>query len=275
MATKTIWLYWHQGWGRAPDLVRRCRDSWVRLNPGYRVHALDGRGLSRLVDPPRGIDLGRPDITIQKVSVFARLALLSKHGGAWADATVMCARPLDEWLDRYRGPGLFAFRYPGPDRMLSSWFMAAEPDSVILQRLCRDFSRLFADNHFQNQHTAVGRWLLARLEPRWKSDVRDTVKWHSWTVRKILRVYPYFIFHYTFNRLILTDPECAGLWNAGETLSAEPPHRVQYLADVRDGLEKARSEIDAGSAPMHKLSWRVDSTLAFWTGVLSHLERRR
>jgi hypothetical protein len=273
MATKIIWMYWQQGWEEAPDVVGRCKASWIKLNPDYEVRALDRRSMFDYISFPKGIDIERKDITVQKISALGRLALLHRYGGVWADATVMCTRPLDEWLEPYCAGRFFAFRNPGVDRLMSNWFIAAEPDSIILQRLHRGFSDFFAHNYFSNQYTALGKKLRKRLNRRWSVDVRSTLNWHSWFVRKVLRVYPYFIFHYTFNKVILTDPECAGIWSRAKPFSAEPSHRVRHLQRVPGGLEIAKREIDSGLAPMHKLDWGVDTSNAHWTAILDRLER--
>lgn len=95
--------------------------------------------------------------------------------------------------------------------------------------------------------------------------------WHSPFARKVLGVYPCFIFHYTFNRLILEDPECARLWNEAKPFAAGDPHRVQYLAEAADGIERATAVIDSGCSPVHKLAWRVDSSNEYWSAVVAHL----
>lgn len=274
MATKIIWMYWHQGWEEAPDLVKRCRASWVRLNPDYEVRALDQHSLFDYITLAEGISPERKDLSIQKIANLGRLALLSRYGGVWADATVMCIRPLDEWLGPYLESGFFAFRNPGIDRLMSNWFIAAEPDSIILQRLYKNVSDYFAHTYFFNQGSVFRRKVVMKLfKRRWTVDARSTLHWHSWFARKILRAYPYFIFHYTFNKLILTDPECAGLWNQAKPFPSDIPHRLQRLQSKPDGLETAKREIDSGAAPLYKLSWKVDASNAYWTAILEYLER--
>ncbi len=270
MVTKKIWTYWHQGWEQAPSLVRQCQRSWTRLNPDYEMHALDQNSLFDHIEFPKGFGLQRKDLTIQKVSALARLALLSKYGGVWTDATVMCTRPLSEWLEEYDGSQFFALRAPWKDRLISNWFIAAQSESVILRRLTKSFSDFFADNHFSNQDTALGNMLQNHFRRRWNSNISATLNWHSWFARNVLRIYPYFIFHYTFNKLILEDPECAKLWNETKTFSAEPSHRVQYLESASNGVEKAKREIDSGIIPMHKLNWRVDTSNSYWTSILPY-----
>lgn len=274
MITKKIWIYWHQGWEQVPSLVKQCRSSWTRFNPDYEVHALDQHTVFDYVKFPTSFDIQRKYLTIQKVADILRLALLSKYGGVWTDATVLCTRPLSEWLDEYYGSQFFAFRNPGKDRLMSSWFIAAESESVILQRLNKNFSDFYANNYFSNQDTALGNRLLKYFNTRWNSDFKTTLKWHSWFARKVLRVYPYFIFHYTFNKLILDDPECAKLWNEVKPFPAKPLHCLQFFGSAVDGIEKAKREIDSGIIPMYKLNWRVDISNNYWTAILPYLEQQ-
>lgn len=274
MATKIIWTFWHQGWHDAPDLVKRCKDSWIKRNPDYQVHALDHGTLLDHIDFPAAIDVRRKDLTVQKISALARLALLARYGGVWVDATVMCRRPLSEWLDEYSAAHFFAFRDPGKNRLLSNWFLAAESDSVLLRRLQHSFTDYFVHNSFTNQGTAFGNALTDFFSKRWCSDYRTTPRWHSWFARKILRVYPYFIFHYSFNKLILEDPVCADVWSRGKPFLAEPPHRLLGFAESPNGIELARREISAGLTPLYKLNWRVDRYSPYWTAVLQFFEEQ-
>lgn len=271
--TKKIWTYWHQGWEHAPSLVKQCKSSWTRLNPDYEMHALDQNSLFDYVDFPVGIDIHRKDLTIQIVADLVRLAFLSKYGGVWTDATVMCARPLSEWLEEYYGSQFFAFRNPKRDRLMSSWFIAAESENIIIQRLNKNFSDFFVNNYFSNENTVLGKMLLKNFKRRWSSDFRTTVNWHSWFARKVLRVHPYFIFHYTFNKLILDDPECAKLWNDAKQFPADSPHYVQLLG-MADGIAKVKREIDCGNIPMHKLHWRVDISNSYWSAILPYLQKQ-
>jgi hypothetical protein len=269
---KIVWMFWQQGWHQAPEIVRRCHDSWVRHNPSYDVLAVDGKTLFDFVQFPPTVTLDREDFPVQKVAALGRLALLSRYGGAWADATVMCARSLDAWLDDYYAAGFFAFRDPGIDRLMSNWFIASDRDNPILQGLYARFAEFFARTRFTNMNTPLGARLLERYEGRWSTHVTRTVRWRSRFAREVLKVYPYFIFHYTFNDLILGDRRCAGLWHRAKPFPAEGPHRLQALSRRPDGLPAALAHVDAGETPMYKLDWRVDTSNPYWSAVLDHLE---
>lgn len=127
---KTIWTLWLQGWDSAPDLARACLASWRRLNPDWRVLALDRASLSAHL-PARDSALPASGGAPEALSDRVRIALLDTHGGVWADATAMCARPLDDWLPAATPYGFFAFNRPGPERMIASWFLAAAPSNAV------------------------------------------------------------------------------------------------------------------------------------------------
>jgi hypothetical protein len=271
MAAKILWMYWHQGFAAAPELVKLCAASWAAKNPDYEIRLLDQRSAAGLVSLPTEITLRRRDLTIQKYSNILRLALLSTYGGVWADATLYCNRPLGDWLDEYAASGFFAFRNEAADRMLSSWFIAAKPDNLLLRRWAERHLAFFTENRFSNQFRPLGRFFIRGLSPRWNADYRSTAHWLSWFTRKFLRVYPYYIFHYIFNRLALADRECADQWNAVKPCVNTPVRQLSSLAQLDTGIEQARVEISSGMAPMYKLNWRTDISSPYWMEVLRRL----
>jgi hypothetical protein len=274
-SNRTIWMMWHQGFAEAPQIVRIAVESWRLLNPDWRIIVLDRNSLSDWVDLESVIDLNRSDLTVQKISNITRLCLLRRYGGVWADATVCCLRPLDAWLPEHYGAGFFAFRNPGPDRLASNWLIAAERDNLILVALYEAFLKFMNDNApFSNQNNDFGRLAISRLSPILNRTPRRTIRWLSPVLQKHVRAYPYFIFHYTFNKVILSNPELYALWGRAKPLDAEPAHRLQVLAGVPDGLAQAVNEIDAEHCPVQKLNWRVDVTSPYWSGVLTHLTSR-
>lgn len=124
----TVWIYWAQGEAGAPYVVRRCIESWRRLNPGWEVRVLDEAAAAALVDVS---DI--PDFLPRRCHANAlRLRLLARFGGVWADATCLCHRPLDTWLPLQAASGFFVFAHPGPGRLLDNWFIAAEPEGALI-----------------------------------------------------------------------------------------------------------------------------------------------
>jgi len=94
-------------------------------------------------------------------------------------------------------------------------------------------------------------------------------------VQNRVRAYPYFIFHYTFNKLILTNPELRALWEGAPPLDAGPPHRLQALVKEPDGLPQALDAIDRGSWMLQKLDWHIDLAAPYWNAVMKRLDEQQ
>lgn len=142
---KTIWTLWLQGWDQAPELARACLASWRRLNPDWTVRALDERAVENFLSQSDRYWIFAAKKPDEALSDQIRIALLREHGGVWADATTMCARPLDDWLPAHQTSGFFAFERPGPKRMLASWFLAAAIDNYVVRRWREDCIEFWKD----------------------------------------------------------------------------------------------------------------------------------
>lgn len=129
--SKTIYIYWDTGFAQAPDICRYCRDSWKRLNPDWTVVELDKQSASEFLDPatlPQNIEPCH-------YADLLRVELLRRFGGVWADATLLCLKPLDEWLPLlFTQTDFFLFSRPSRDRMISNWFIAATARSEMMRR---------------------------------------------------------------------------------------------------------------------------------------------
>lgn len=162
---KIIWTLWLQGWDQAPAMVLSCLESWKRLNVGWQVNALTRETLRDFL-PAETIEAiaQTPSNELEAMSDRIRIELLARYGGVWADATTVCAKPLDEWLDANMLRGFFAFDKPTADRALATWFLAAEKGNYVINEWRRRtrsfwfgrkthggdyfwFHRLFAEAH--------------------------------------------------------------------------------------------------------------------------------
>lgn len=130
---RIIWMLWLQGWDTAPPVALASRSSWRNANPDWTIRALCQDDIAEYLPPDviRGIFAGPKRIVV--IGELIRFELLRLHGGVWADATTICARPLDDWLPDVMPHGFFAFSTPVPSRMISSWFLAAAKDSVLFE----------------------------------------------------------------------------------------------------------------------------------------------
>ena len=125
---KIIWTLWYQGWDSAPEVSKICNESWKIHNPDYTVVNLDSKTLPHYIDP--GLLKNISDKT--GMSDVIRILLLEQHGGVWADSTVLCTKPLDDWLPK----NMFAFHQPSRQHMTASWFLSAPTDDYIIKKWC-------------------------------------------------------------------------------------------------------------------------------------------
>lgn len=254
---KTIWFLWFQGLDEAPYIVRKCHESWLARNPGWRVVFLDEASLSDFAsaDYQVGHLAGLP---VQHRADLLRLDLLAHYGGVWADSTCFCVQALDDWLPQSLESGFFAFSRPGPDRILSNWFLAASAQNILVTRLFERMLGYWAESRFCRDKRQLTRKVLTRLL---RHSPRTRAWWFSAPVRDWLAISPYYAFHYGFEKLIRDDPECADVWRRMPKISADGPHRLYRAGLLGPGSAELRTEIDQHEVPVYKTTWRLDSDI--------------
>ncbi len=211
---RLLWIYWAQGWDQAPEQSRLCLASWERHNPDWRVIRLDDTNAGEHAD--LGTFLDGKDITVTARSNHLRMRLLARHGGVWVDASTFCSRPLSDWLPGLMQSGFFAFSRPGPDRVLATWFLAAEPD-----------------------HPLILRW-RDLMERYWRNV--DRMDFYHWS-------------HYLFAEGCRSDPLMNALWHDTPQVGADGPHQVQFQGE-RPGADAILGSLAERRVPVHKLETR-------------------
>jgi capsular polysaccharide synthesis protein len=244
---KIIWFLWLQGLDASPFVVRKCYSSWLKHNPGWQVNLLDANNTDQY------ITLEKTDVTRQALSDVLRINLLAKYGGIWVDATCYCTRPVDEWLPKYFTTGFFAFERPADDRMISSWFIAALKNNYIISSYQKAVNDYWEQNpglvFFEKSRWFFLRKYLKRKKPQW---------WFGYVATKMLKIYPYFWFHYLFEQLYLADAEFRQIWDATPKISSDIPHSIQLAGIFNDADDDMKAEIANKTAPLYKLTWKYD-----------------
>lgn len=257
---KKIWFLWLQGLENAPLLVRKCYESWVRHNPGWEIILLNEGNINSYMPPVQTV------VTSQALSDILRINLLAKHGGVWVDATCFCMRPLDEWLFDNLSSGFFAFERPGPDRMLSSWFIAAEKYNYIASTYCNKVNLYWADNP-EMKFIEDSRWRkLNRWLELWNRKV-----WFTDLTTKILKMHPYFWFHYLFEQIYLHDEHFKEIWDDTPKISADIPHTLLFAGIYNPLTTEIKAHIDNKVAPVYKLSWKEQPPVDLGGTVVGYL----
>jgi hypothetical protein len=100
---------------------------------------------------------------------------------------------------------------------------------------------------------------------------RMSTYWLSFLPRIVLRVYPYYVLHYTFNKLILSDETCRDTWQKSLPFEAEQPRLMTNLAKTTGGLTIALNHIDNIESPVYKLNWRLNFNQPYWCGIFDRL----
>ena len=263
---KVVWMYWEQGWDEAPPVVRECRRSWKHHNPGWEVRCLDGATVREYFDfaawmprdggrprwvwnlrraahdarhrlragRPRRRMIGTRSVSVQARADVLRLHLLNRYGGVWADATVWCHRPLDDWIRSCLDGGYCSFvneqeRSRNAELLRwTSWFLIARKNHYVMQRL------LEAAREYWTRHT-----------------VEDE----------------YFWCFVLFNRLYRDDERFRAYCDAVPRMEAPrgrpgPRYFSPFTDDRLSGVTDAfRAVIDAGDCPVFKLRHRSRNPL--------------
>ena len=265
----TIFMMWYQGLAEAPPLVQRIHRLWQVANPDREVRLIDGPEAEAIISG-LGVDAAR--LSMQQRANMVRVALLADHGGAWVDATLLPARPLDDWLPALVAPsGFFAHRTRGSDRLLDNWFLAGEAGNPLLTA--------WRDAHAAYFRTPRTLDKSASFLPRIRRELRRALAPTSFAAPAVAgrsATYPYHIHTYILHRLTKTDPEVRRVWGATPRLEGSLAMRLKKACNRTPG-----GLTDAGTLagifathPVHKLNWRkpevfdaaLDVAEAHWAG---------
>jgi hypothetical protein len=272
---RIIWMLWFQGFDKAPVLVRHCMESWKRHHPEWTCIVLDDSNLKDYIDVESTMALNHKRITKQAKANLVRLELLHRYGGVWADATCYCMKPLDEWLPSIEASGFFAFRNPGPDRLLSNWFLAAEKGSYIIAKLKEVSEKYWTRHSFTGMQYPMIKMIRRRLQKYARKSMGRINIWFSPVVLNILRIYPLFWFHYLFARLVKSDSRFRRQWEDVAFLEAKPIHLIQQYGQEQIPDAQICARIESRLDPMYKLSWKKISSDKIEAGtVLEYLLRQ-
>ena len=211
-----IYAYWDSGLESAPAICQFCVDSWRQMNPTWEVTVLDRASADAVMGPAIAGRQSSPN----HYSDMLRMKLLRTRGGVWVDATLLCTRPLDDWLPMILNQTpFFAFSLPYGDRVISSWFLVSSKKSKILEVWAKSVSK-FVD---QNPSPKI-----------------------------------YFFLHYLFEWGLLTSRSYRRAYRDMPKLSADMCHILQRGFDEGSLTEADLRMI--GAAPMQKLSYRNGMT---------------
>lgn len=275
MIERNIFMYWDQGLNSAPEIVQKCFYSWVHQNPDWNVQIYDAHSLPDQIGSEL-FSTSLEALPVQMRSDLIRLKLLIANGGVWADATCFCSRPLDEWIHQAASGDFFMFARPGRDREIANWFIAARRNSYFLTALLDKLYSFWRNNQLEHdpEKLRTRRKLPSRILSR---NRYLPMLWLSPIFTKVLKVYPYFIFHYLFFWTLLTDRKARHLWRHVVKIDAKCAILPQRLGLTTRTDKSGISALEACSTPVYKLNHHVpdssdlSNTYLEWV-LLSHPE---
>jgi hypothetical protein len=174
---KVIWILWFQGFNKADWLIKQVAESWRINNPDWVIVYLTDENLRDYLQDIEYI-YSKP-IPMQAKSDIIRLALLNRYGGIWADATMLCMKPLDTWIDdAIRPSGLWMYYGNGGDMIgygPASWFIASEKGSYIISRW-----KTKCDEYWQNRNECDRyNWMDFLFRDLYESDDKFRDLWNQ------------------------------------------------------------------------------------------------
>lgn len=272
---KTIWFLWYQGGKDMPSLVKECYNSWCEKNKDFEIVLLDKYNIEEYVKIDKNI-IQNKYITIQALSDIIRINLLNQQGGIWVDATCYCMKPINSWINKYIKNGFFAFSSPSKDRLISSWFMASEPNNTITREFAQTVNNYWLENPKMDRsnNLKIIKHFFLRVYLVFTghtNDSIDTSYWFSFFIRKILKIYPYFWFHYLFYEVYTNNSECRLLWDNTIKYSADIPHKMQLFGLNNTLTPSLRKDIDSCVDPLYKLSLKIEYKIEKRDSVINYL----
>lgn len=253
---KIIWMYWHQGFKKAPSIISLCVKKWKALHPDWKVQLLDQHSIHKFIDPLPIESNKLEKMSLAHRSDLIRTQLLIKYGGVWADPTIFPLQKLDNWLPDNIKANLFFFYKPGRDRIISNWFIAAYPNNEFLKVLYAGLIRYWDTNNFKNlgrTDTPVEKQLCRLINRNlWLPQL-----WFSIFFTKIIRVYPYMVYHYMVYHITNNNRECNIIFKEMPKLSATPMLKLNASILLNDLDTDIKILIDNKKLPLFKLTHKI------------------
>jgi hypothetical protein len=264
----TIWILWLQGESSAPSVVKWCINSWRSLNPKWRVVVLDAYNFSSYVklyiDSSLFCKLSMP-----MRSDLIRLSLMEQQGGVWADATLLCLRPLDEYVNSLiKDSEFFAFRRFSGERVISTWFIVACPRNPLPTIWNQFLSNYFYLNPpldcYPNWKKAIHR----AFRNAFKIHPDLTLLWLSKPVMNLAGPHPYFLAHYIFYYVVSRNTECNKIWRSTVEKWNSFSKTVSRLALEKDDGSYVKSLLQREDSYVCKLSHKSPKYTSIQEGTI-------
>lgn len=146
---KFIWTFWDSD---PPNVVLGCIKTWIDNNPDHNVIILSKKNYTKYIDPITNLE--KLNI-IQHVSDVIRLNILSKYGGIWIDASIICSKGLS-WVHTIQKNknvdfvGYYMSWFTNDDKypVIENWFMGCVPHCPLISDIVNEINVIL--NEYSN-----------------------------------------------------------------------------------------------------------------------------
>lgn len=131
-----IWVCWFQGMENAPEIIKICQTSLRRYLKEREIVVLTNENINQYVSFPEFIQekYQKGKIPMAHYSDLLRLEVLTRYGGTWIDATVLCTG--NHFPKEILDSDLFFFQHIREGdtqfRGISNWFVSASSNQKTL-----------------------------------------------------------------------------------------------------------------------------------------------
>lgn len=148
-----IWVFWWQGGGGMPPVVRSCYESILRNAEKHPVILITKNNVSEYVDIPEYIyeKIEEKKMTLTHFSDILRENLMYKHGGIWMDATLYMTSPFPGEIYQYE---YYSIKGAYEEWEWTGFFQASGQGNVFAKAV----SHLF--NCYWQEHNCLISYLL-------------------------------------------------------------------------------------------------------------------
>lgn len=260
------WSFWHEGTNKAPEVVKLCWESWRKNGDFDEVRILDSKTIFTFVSE-ENLPTHFSSMPVQMQSDAVRLALLSRYGGVWMDASTLLTRPIRQWLNEVsKSSGFFIFQNPirgRGGRLFEVGFIAAAASHPFMVEWAKEHRAFFSRPRLHGAHSPTSDapiWAkkVFALANRWtRKTPRRSALWGRFPLNRI-PFYPYFITYYLGNRL-LRDRRFQQLLGGIEHIDSSKYLELRGILNASD-FKRAFSFLEKTTIPVHDIEFRTFET---------------
>lgn len=182
---KNIFLLNWNGWEEdKKELYNQVYNSWNYQNKDWKIHLISKFNIKEYIDVPY---LFNDNIKIQAKSDIIRVNVLDRYGGIWADSTLICVQPLNNWInDKTKVNGFWMYKGKTHNEKEKindkhvhpcSWFIASVKNSYIINEWKKYIDIFWNNNYNLNNYSYF--WLDKTFMHCYYTDNKFKMQWDN------------------------------------------------------------------------------------------------